>query len=133
MIRRPPRSTRTDTLFPYTTLFRSIITSALTTEVLGNGEKVVGLRYRDRNKDDEHLVELEGVFVQIGLIPNTEWLGDVLALSDRGENEVDEHGATRQPGILAAGDVKTVPYKQNVIAKGEGERALVSAFAHWIH
>jgi alkyl hydroperoxide reductase subunit F len=110
----------------------TIITSALTTEVLGNGEKVVGLRYRDRNKDDEHLVELEGVFVQIGLIPNTEWLGDVLALSDRGEIEVDARGATSQPGIFAAGDVTTVPYKQIVIAMGEGSKASLSAFDHLI-
>src|SRR3546814_16673386 len=123
MIRRPPRSTRTDTLFPYTTLFRSIITSALTTEVLGNGEKVVGLRYRDRNKDDEHLVELEGVFVQIGLIPNTEWLGDVLALSDLGEIEVDARGATSPPRIFAAGDVPPAPYKKiNRKRSGGGKR-----------
>src|SRR3546814_16544563 len=80
----------------------TVITSALTTEVLGNGEKVVGLRYRDRNRDEEHLVELEGIFVQIGLIPNTEWLGDAVALSDRGEIGVDASGARGKPGILAA-------------------------------
>lgn len=110
----------------------TIITSALTTEVLGNGEKVVGLRYRDRNRDEEHLVELEGIFVQIGLIPNTEWLGDAVALSDRGEIEVDARGATSQPGIFAAGDVTTVPYKQIVIAMGEGSKASLSAFDHLI-
>jgi alkyl hydroperoxide reductase subunit F len=110
----------------------TIITSALTTEVLGNGEKVVGLRYRDRNKDEEHLVELEGIFVQIGLIPNTEWLGSAVALSDRGEIEVDARGATSQPGIFAAGDVTTVPYKQIVIAMGEGSKASLSAFDHLI-
>ncbi|HWT42762.1 MAG TPA: alkyl hydroperoxide reductase subunit F [Sphingopyxis sp.] len=110
----------------------TIITSALTTEVLGNGEKVVGLRYRDRNKDEEHLVELEGIFVQIGLIPNTEWLGNAVALSDRGEIEVDARGATSQPGIFAAGDVTTVPYKQIVIAMGEGSKASLSAFDHLI-
>lgn len=110
----------------------TVITSALTTEVLGNGEKVVGLRYRDRNKDEEHLVELEGIFVQIGLIPNTEWLGDAVALSDRGEIEVDARGATSQPGIFAAGDVTTVPYKQIVIAMGEGSKASLSAFDHLI-
>jgi len=110
----------------------TIITSALTTEVLGNGEKVVGLRYRDRNRDEEHLVELEGVFVQIGLIPNTEWLGSAVALSDRGEIEVDARGATSQPGIFAAGDVTTVPYKQIVIAMGEGSKAGLSAFDHLI-
>ena len=110
----------------------TIITSALTTEVLGNGEKVVGLRYRDRNKDEEHLVELDGIFVQIGLIPNTEWLGSAVALSDRGEIEVDARGATSQPGIFAAGDVTTVPYKQIVIAMGEGSKAGLSAFDHLI-
>ncbi|SBV33736.1 alkyl hydroperoxide reductase, F52a subunit, FAD/NAD(P)-binding [uncultured Sphingopyxis sp.] len=110
----------------------TVITSALTTEVLGNGEKVVGLRYRDRNKEEEHLVELEGIFVQIGLIPNTEWLGDAVALSDRGEIEVDARGATSQPGIFAAGDVTTVPYKQIVIAMGEGSKASLSAFDHLI-
>jgi alkyl hydroperoxide reductase subunit F len=110
----------------------TIITSALTTEVLGNGEKVVGLRYRDRNKDEEHLVELDGIFVQIGLIPNTEWLGSAVALSDRGEIEVDARGATSQPGIFAAGDVTTVPYKQIVIAMGEGSKASLSAFDHLI-
>jgi alkyl hydroperoxide reductase subunit F len=110
----------------------TVITSALTTEVLGNGETVVGLRYRDRNKDEEHLVELEGIFVQIGLIPNTEWLGNAVALSDRGEIEVDARGATSQPGIFAAGDVTTVPYKQIVIAMGEGSKAGLSAFDHLI-
>ena len=110
----------------------TVVTSALTTEVLGNGEKVVGLRYRDRNRDEEHLVELEGIFVQIGLIPNTEWLGDAVALSDRGEIEVDARGATSQPGIFAAGDVTTVPYKQIVIAMGEGSKASLSAFDHLI-
>ncbi|MFZ5726964.1 MAG: alkyl hydroperoxide reductase subunit F [Pseudomonadota bacterium] len=110
----------------------TVITSALTTEVLGNGEKVVGLRYRDRNSDEEHRVELEGIFVQIGLIPNTEWLGDAVALSDRGEIEVDARGATNQPGIFAAGDVTTVPYKQIVIAMGEGSKASLSAFDHLI-
>jgi len=110
----------------------TVVTSALTTEVLGNGDKVVGLRYRDRNRDEEHLVELEGIFVQIGLVPNTEWLGSAVALSDRGEIEVDARGATSQPGIFAAGDVTTVPYKQIVIAMGEGSKAALSAFDHLI-
>ena len=110
----------------------TIIVSALSTEVLGNGEKVVGLRYRDRNTEEEHLVELEGIFVQIGLIPNTEWLDGTVALSDRGEIEVDSRGATSLPGIFAAGDVTTVPYKQIVIAMGEGSKASLSAFDHLI-
>lgn len=110
----------------------TILTSALTTEVLGNGEKVVGLRYRDRTTGDEHLVELDGIFVQIGLIPNTEWLDGAVALSDRGEIEVDARAATSQPGIFAAGDVTTVPFKQIVIAMGEGSKSALSAFDHLI-
>jgi alkyl hydroperoxide reductase subunit F len=110
----------------------TIITSALSTEVLGNGEKVVGLRYRDRNGETEHLIELDGIFVQIGLVPNTEWIGDAIALSNRGEIEVDARCGTSQPGIFAAGDVTTVPYKQIVIAMGEGSKAALSAFDHLI-
>jgi alkyl hydroperoxide reductase subunit F len=110
----------------------TIITSALSTEVLGNGEKVVGLRYRGRNGDAEHLIELDGIFVQIGLVPNTEWIGDAIALSNRGEIEVDARCGTSQPGIFAAGDVTTVPYKQIVIAMGEGSKAALSAFDHLI-
>ena len=110
----------------------TIRTSALTTEVLGNGERVVGLRYRDRGSDEEHVVELEGIFVQIGLIPNTEWLDGAIALSNRGEIEVDARAATSQPGIFAAGDVTTVPYKQIVIAMGQGSTAALSAFDHLI-
>jgi alkyl hydroperoxide reductase subunit F len=110
----------------------TIVTSALTTEVLGDGEKVIGLRYRDRNTDEEHLVELAGIFVQIGLVPNTEWLNGAVALSNRGEIEVDARGATSVPGIFAAGDATTVPYKQIVIAMGEGSKASLSAFDHLI-
>jgi len=110
----------------------TIVTSALTTEVLGNGERVVGLRYRDRNSEEEHVVDLEGIFVQIGLVPNSEWLKDAIALSNRGEIEVDARCATSQPGIFAAGDVTTVPYKQIVIAMGEGSKAALSAFDHLI-
>src|SRR3546814_10657841 len=76
-----------------------IITSALTTEVLGDGTKVTGLAYKDRNKDELHQVELEGVFVQIGLVPNTEWLKDSVTLSRHGEIEVGHRGETSQPEI----------------------------------
>lgn len=109
-----------------------IITSALTTEVLGDGEKVTGLSYKDRNKDVDHQVELEGVFVQIGLVPNTEWLKDAVTLSRHGEIEVDHRGETSQSGIFAAGDCTTVPYKQIVIAMGEGSKAALSAFDYMI-
>lgn len=109
-----------------------IITSALTTEVKGDGEKVTSLRYKDRNHDSEHEIELEGVFVQIGLVPNTEWLRNTLALTNHGEIEVDHRGETSRPGIFAAGDCTTVPFKQIVIAMGEGSKASLSAFDYLI-
>jgi len=109
-----------------------IIVSAQTTEVLGDGSKVTGLVYKDRAGGDTHRIELEGVFVQIGLLPNTEWLKGTLALSARGEIEVDAHGRTSVPGVFAAGDATTVPYKQIVIAMGEGSKAALSAFDHLI-
>jgi NADH-dependent peroxiredoxin subunit F len=70
--------------------------------------------------------------VQIGLVPNTEWLKDVLALSPRGEIEIDAKGATSVPGVFAAGDATTVPYKQIVVAMGEGAKAGLSAFDYLI-
>lgn len=109
-----------------------IITSALTTEVFGNGEKVVGLAYKDRGNDELHQIELEGIFVQIGLVPNTEWLKDSITLSRHGEIEVDHRGETSRRGVFAAGDCTTVPYKQIVIAMGEGSKAALSAFDYMI-
>ena len=109
-----------------------IVTSALTTEVRGDGSKVTGLLYKDRNSDAQHDVDLEGVFVQIGLVPNTEWLKDAVALTPRGEIEVDYRGQTSVPGVFAAGDVTTTPYKQIVIAMGEGSKAALSAFDYLI-
>ncbi|MBF6025831.1 alkyl hydroperoxide reductase subunit F [Lysobacter niastensis] len=110
----------------------TVITSGQTTEVLGDGHKVNGLVYRDRLGGDSHRIELEGVFVQIGLLPNTEWLKGTLALSPRGEIEIDAYGRTSLPGVFAAGDATTVPYKQIVIAMGEGSKAALSAFDHLI-
>lgn len=109
-----------------------IVTSAMTTEVHGDGSKVTGLSYKDRNHDTLHRVDLEGVFVQIGLAPNTEWLKDTLALTNRGEIEVDYRGETSIPGVFAAGDATTTPYKQIVIAMGEGSKAALSAFDYLI-
>ena len=109
-----------------------ILTSALTTEVKGDGEKVVGLSYKDRTTDAVHEIALEGIFVQIGLVPNTEWLKGTIALSPRGEIEIDARGETSLPGVFAAGDVTTVPYKQIVIAMGEGSKAALSAFDYMI-
>lgn len=110
----------------------TIVTSALTTQVLGDGAKVTGLIYKDRETEEVHTVELEGIFVQIGLVPNTEWLKGVIELSPRGEIEVDARGVTSLPGVFAAGDATTVPYKQIIIAMGEGSKAGLSAFDHLI-
>jgi alkyl hydroperoxide reductase subunit F len=110
----------------------TIVTSALTTEVHGDGTKVVGLSYKDRTNDSVKRVDLDGIFVQIGLVPNTEWLKGVLALSPRGEIEVDAKGQTSLPGVFAAGDATTTPYKQIVIALGDGAKAALSAFDHLI-
>jgi alkyl hydroperoxide reductase subunit F len=109
-----------------------IITSALSTEVVGDGEKVQALVYTDRNTDVSHRIDLDGIFVQIGLVPNTEWLKGPLTLSPRGEIEIDAHNATNIPGVFAAGDVTTVPYKQIIVAMGEGTKAALSAFDHII-
>ncbi|MBC2656934.1 alkyl hydroperoxide reductase subunit F [Pseudomonas sp. MSSRFD41] len=109
-----------------------VITSALTSEVKGDGQKVTGLVYKDRQSGEFNNVELEGIFVQIGLLPNTDWLKGTVELSPRGEIIVDARGETSLPGVFAAGDVTTVPYKQIVIAVGEGAKASLSAFDHLI-
>jgi len=109
-----------------------IITQAQTTEVTGDGEKVNGLIYKDRVSGEKHTIELEGIFVQIGLLPNTDWLKGTLNLSPRGEIEVDNRGQTSMAGVFAAGDCTTVPYKQIIIAMGEGAKASLSAFDYLI-
>ena len=110
----------------------TVILNAQTTEVLGDGQKVTGLAYTDRVGGQSHTVELEGIFVQIGLLPNTEWLRDTVELSPRGEIVIDERGQTSVPGVFAAGDCTTVPYKQIIIAMGAGSTAALSAFDHLI-
>ena len=110
----------------------TIHTNAQTTEITGDGKVVNGLSYKDRATDVVHHVELEGVFVQIGLIPNTEWLKGTLELSKHGEIVVDAKGHTNLPGVFAAGDVTTVPYKQIVIAAGDGAKSALSAFDYLI-
>ena len=109
-----------------------VLKMAQTTEVMGDGQKVTGLVYKDRTSEEMHSVELEGIFVQIGLLPNSEWLKGTLELSRFGEIIVDAKGQTSIPGVFAAGDVTTVPYKQIVIAVGEGAKASLSAFDHLI-
>jgi alkyl hydroperoxide reductase subunit F len=110
----------------------TIHVNAQTTEITGDGHKVNGLRYRDRASEVEHFVELQGVFVQIGLVPNTEFLKGTLELSRFGEIVIDTKCHTSLPGVFAAGDVTTVPYKQIVIAAGEGAKAALSAFDYLI-
>ncbi|EZQ14229.1 alkyl hydroperoxide reductase subunit F [Aquamicrobium defluvii] len=110
----------------------TIVTSARTTEVKGDGKRVTGLAYEDRTSGEIRDLALEGIFVQIGLVPNTEWLKGTLSLNARGEIVVDGHGATSMPGVFAAGDCTTAPYKQIVIAMGEGARASLAAFDYLI-
>jgi NADH-dependent peroxiredoxin subunit F len=110
----------------------TVITSALTTEVHGDGDRVIALSYKDRQTDAVHKLDLEGIFVQIGLVPNTEWLKGVVDLSPRGEIEIDGRGQTSVPGVFAAGDATTVPFKQIIIAAGDGSKAALSAFDYLI-
>ncbi len=109
-----------------------VILNAQTTEVKGDGNRVTGLSYKDRTTDEHHVLALEGIFVQIGLLPNTDWLKGTVELSRFGEIVVDSHGRTSVPGVFAAGDCTTVPYKQIIIAAGEGAKAALGAFDHLI-
>jgi alkyl hydroperoxide reductase subunit F len=108
----------------------SIRLNTQTTEITGEAGKVAGLVLRNRASGQDETVALEGVFVQIGLVPNTEWLKGTLALSRYGEIEVDAKGQTDVPGVFAAGDCTTVPFKQIVIAAGDGAKAALGAFDH---
>jgi NADH-dependent peroxiredoxin subunit F len=108
-----------------------VITSAQTTEVTG-ADKVNGLTYKDRVSGESHHIDLGGIFVQIGLVPNTDWIKGTVALTPRGEIEIDARGQTSVPGVFAAGDATTVPYKQIIIAMGEGAKASLGAFDHLI-
>ncbi|MBS1171705.1 MAG: alkyl hydroperoxide reductase, subunit [Proteobacteria bacterium] len=110
----------------------TVILSAQTTEVGGDGQKLSGLAYTDRVTGQSHRVDVEGIFVQIGLLPNTDWLKGTLKLTRYGEIEVDARCQTSVPGVYAAGDCTTVPFKQIVIAMGEGAKASLSAFDHLI-
>lgn len=110
----------------------AIVLNAQTTEIEGDGKTVTGLAYRDRGTDAIHRLALEGVFIQIGLVPNTEFLRGTLELSRFGEIVVDHHGATSATGVFAAGDATTVPYKQIVIAAGDGAKAALGAFDYLI-
>ncbi|AHK16762.1 alkyl hydroperoxide reductase subunit F [Thalassolituus oleivorans] len=110
----------------------TIIKQAMTTEVLGDGTRVTGLQYKDRATDEMHVVELAGIFVQIGLVPNTEFLKETVGLTQRGEIVIDGHGQTNLPGIFAAGDCTNVAYKQIIISMGAGATAALGAFDYLI-
>jgi alkyl hydroperoxide reductase subunit F len=110
----------------------TVIRSAQTSEVIGDGHKVTALDYIDRSSGASHRLELEGIFVQIGLLPNTDWLKGTVALSPRGEIEVDTRGQTSVPGVFAAGDATTSPYKQIIISMGDGAKASLGAFDYLI-
>ena len=110
----------------------TVLMSARTTEVSGDGSRLTNLTYEDRTDGGLHTVQLEGIFVQIGLLPNTEWLRDTVELSGRGEVVIDDRGQTSVPGVFAAGDCTTVPFKQIVIAMGAGSTAALAAFDHLI-
>ncbi|MFA6750732.1 MAG: alkyl hydroperoxide reductase subunit F [Fermentimonas sp.] len=105
-----------------------VFLSSQTTEIIGDNEKVKGLRVKDRKTDNERIVDIDGVFVQVGLAPNSSVFKDIVNISKYGEIEVDEHCRTNVPGIYAAGDVTTVPFKQIIISMGEGAKAALTAF-----
>ncbi|RCS59937.1 alkyl hydroperoxide reductase subunit F [Parvibium lacunae] len=110
----------------------TIHTMAQTTELTGDGNKLNGITWLDRRNNESQHANLEGVFVQIGLVPNTEWVKGTLELSKHGEIVVDAKGQTSVAGVFAAGDVTTVPYKQIIIATGDGAKAALSAFDYLI-
>ncbi|PAE23538.1 alkyl hydroperoxide reductase subunit F [Bacillus sp. 7894-2] len=109
----------------------TVITNAQTTEITGT-DKVNGISYMDRETEQTHHVELQGVFVQIGLVPNTDWLGDQIERTRFGEIVVDKRGATNIPGVFAAGDCTDSAYKQIIISMGSGATAALGAFDYLI-
>ncbi|MCP3776019.1 alkyl hydroperoxide reductase subunit F [Paenibacillus sp. MZ04-78.2] len=112
---------------PNVTVFKNVQTKEIT-----GTDKVNGISYIDRDSGAEHHVELQGVFVQIGLVPNTDWLADTVERTRFGEIAVDRHGATNVPGVFAAGDCTNSPYKQIIISMGSGANAALGAFDYLI-
>lgn len=109
----------------------TVIKNAQTKEITGT-DKVNGISYMDRETEEVKHIELEGIFVQIGLVPNTDWLGETLERTRFGEIVVDKHGATNIPGVFAAGDCTNSPYKQIIISMGSGATAALGAFDYLI-
>lgn len=110
----------------------TILTNARTVQLDGDGAKLKSLTYRDKVNDTLHTIDVAGCFVQIGLVPNTDWIKDVVDLNAFGEVIIDNHGATSAEGIFAAGDCTDIPYKQVVIGLGEGAKAALGAFDYLI-
>lgn len=108
----------------------TVLKNVQTKEITGT-DKVNGISYIDRETEEVHHVELQGVFVQIGLVPNTDWLGETVERV-RGEIVTDKHGATNVPGVFAAGDCTNNPYKQIIISMGSGANAALGAFDYLI-
>ena len=106
----------------------TIHTNAQSTRVIEHGDKVSGIEYKDRNSGETASISADGIFVQIGLVPNSGFFGDLAELNERGEIIVDAHCRTKRTGVYAAGDVTTVPYKQIIVSMGEGAKAGLSAF-----
>jgi alkyl hydroperoxide reductase subunit F len=104
-----------------------ILLNVQSSEIVGT-DKVTHMQFIERDTKDEKKLDVEGIFIQIGLVPNTDWVKDSVSLSKYGEIEVNNHGETSMPGVFAAGDVTTVPYKQIIIAMGEGSKASLGAF-----
>ena len=109
----------------------TVLKNVQTKEITGT-DRVNGISYIDRETEEEHHIELQGVFVQIGLVPNTDWLGDTVERNSFGEIVVDKHGATNVPGVFAAGDCTDSPYKQIIISMGSGATAALGAFDYLI-
>ena len=108
-----------------------VILNAQVKEIFGY-DKAKGVHYMNRSTSEDHTVSAEGIFVQIGLVPNTEWLKNTIDLNEYGEIKVNDKGETSLPGVFAAGDVTTTPYKQIIIAMGDGSKAALGAFDHLI-
>ena len=102
-----------------------------TKEITGT-DSVNGVTYIDRETNEEHHIELAGIFIQIGLVPNTDWLGDSVERNKFGEIVVDKRGATNVPGVFAAGDCSDSAHKQIIISMGSGASAALSAFDYLV-
>jgi alkyl hydroperoxide reductase subunit F len=110
-----------------------VLTRVKTTRVVGDGKKVSGLEYQDLATGGTHALDVDGVFVQIGLLPNSQCVKDLVEINERGEIVVDAKGRTKAPGIYAAGDVTTIPFKQIVVAMGDGAKVALTVFEDRMH